>query len=184
MTNSHEESQKIYYYESLWVRNCQHNSHELSEIFFVCAMHDEYDSSISQILHMLLHWWYHYLFENLTESSSASEHNIQFIWQAENNAQKSQNSSRVSVNYFTRLMSWWFWHDFFKEENCSFVRFIFSENSERSWNLFRSDWLTSTIYFLLCSTDQITAEQKDSSTTWRFYSWSSKKKLFEKNTDF
>ena len=44
--------------------------------------------------------------------------------------------------------------------------------------------MTLSIYFLLCSTNQITAEQKNSSTTWKFYSWSDKKELFEENTDF
>ena len=89
MTSSHEELWKFYYYESSWIRDYQCSSHELSEIFFICAMHDEYDFLISQILHTLLHWQHCYLFKNLTESSSASEHDVQFIWQAEDNAQKS-----------------------------------------------------------------------------------------------
>ena len=89
ITNNHEELQKIYYCESSWIKDCQCSSHKLSEIFSVYAAHDEYDSSISQIFHMLLHWQYYYFFENLTKSSSASEHDVQFIWQAEDNAQKS-----------------------------------------------------------------------------------------------
>ena len=105
MMSSHEKSWKIYYYESLWVKDCQCNSHELSEIFFVYAAHDEYDFLISQIFCMLLYWWYHYFFENLTESSSASEHDVQFIWQAENNAQKNQNLFKIFINYFTRSIS-------------------------------------------------------------------------------
>ena len=182
--SSCEELWKIYYCESLWIRDCQCSFHKLSEIFFICAVHDEYDSSISQILCVLLYWWHCYFFENLTESSSAFEHDVQFIWQAENNAQRNQNSFKVFINYSTRSMNWWFWHDFFEEENCSFVKSIFSENSEKSWNLFKSDWLTLIIYFLLCSTNWITAEQKDSFIMWKFYNWSSKKELFKENIDF
>ena len=133
---------------------------------------------------MLLHWWHCYLLKNLTESSSASEHDVQSIWQAGDNTQRSQNSSRVFINYSTRSTSQWFWHDFFKEENCSSVRFIFFENSERFWDLFKSDWLTLTIYFLLCSMNWITAEQKDSFTIWRLYNQTDKKKLLKKNINF
>ena len=133
---------------------------------------------------MLLHWWHYYFLENLIKSFSASEHDVWFVWQVENNFQRNQNSFKVSVNHFTRSTSWWFWHDFFKEKNCSSARFIFSKNSEKFWDLFRTDWLISTIHFLLCSTNWIIAEQKNSTTTQKIYSWSDKKKLFEENTDF
>ena len=57
-----------------------------------------------------------FFFENLIKSSSASEYDVQFIWQAENNAQKNQNSFRVFINYFIKLINLWFWHDFFKKK--------------------------------------------------------------------
>ena len=131
ITDNHEESWKIYYYESLWVKNYQYNFYELSEIFSVCTAHDEYDFLILQIFCVLLHWQHCYFFENLTKSFSAFEYDVQFIWQAENNTQKSQNLFRVFVHYSTRLTSWWFWHDFFEETNCCFIRFIIFKNLER-----------------------------------------------------
>ena len=69
------------------------------------------------------------------------------------------------IYYLNFVDTWqWFWHDFFKKTNYSFVKFIIFKNFKKSWNLFKSDWLISTIYFLLCSTDWIATEQKDSST--------------------
>ena len=107
---------------------------------------------------MLLHWWHYYFLENLTKSSSASEHDVWFVWQAENNFQRNQNSFILFINHFTESINWWFKHDFFEEANCNFTRFIIFKNSEKSWNLFKSDWLTLTIYFLLYSMNQIAAE--------------------------
>ena len=78
-------------------------------------------------------------------------------------------------------MSWWFWHDFFKKMNCCFTRSIIFRNSQRSWDLLRFNRMTSSIYFLLCSINWITAEQKNNSVTQKFYNQTDKKKLFEEN---
>ena len=41
--------------------------------------------------------------------------------------------------------------------------------------------MTLSIYFLLCSANQITAEQKNSSVTQKFYNQTDKKKLLKEN---
>ena len=64
------------------------------------------------------------------------------------------------------------------------MRFIISENSEKFQDLFKSDWLTLIIYFLLHSTDWIAAEQKDSFIIQKLYSQTDKKKLLEENINF
>src|SRR5438876_9423275 len=52
-------------------------------------------------------------------------------------------------------------NDYFKEMNCCFTRFIIFKNSQKSQNLFRFNKIILLIYFLLCLTNQITAEQKN-----------------------
>src|SRR2546421_230078 len=71
-----------------------------------------------------------------------------------------------------------------KETDCCSTRSIIFRNSQKSQDLLRSNRMTLLIYFLLCSTNQITTEQKNCSTTQKFYNQTDKKKLLKENINF